>query len=259
MGSHRIAVTAAGSTQKVIEISLSNKVKGSSTMFSKFVLSMGLIFAAIADLIGGAAVDAAGICAGCAQESDVNQDIVDFAMAQLSYGDCQRGSAQIHNFKSQVVAGTKYSFDISLDPSKCDKDAESERTTCHIKVINVPWLGKQEVLWDETTCEKQAVESAPISPCVGCSQESEVNQDIVDFAMAELSYGDCQRGSAKIENFESQVVSGTLYSFDISLTPSQCDEDADDEKTTCHIKVLNVPWLGKQEVLWDRSTCSQPE
>ena len=55
----------------------------------------------------------------------------------------------------QVVAGTKYSFDISLDPSKCDKDAESERTTCHIKVINVPWLGKQEVLWDETTCEKQ--------------------------------------------------------------------------------------------------------
>ena len=40
---------------------------------------------------------------GCAQESDVNQDIVDFAMAQLSYGDCQRGSAQIHNFKSQVL------------------------------------------------------------------------------------------------------------------------------------------------------------
>ena len=33
-------------------------------MFSKFVLSMGLIFAAIADLIGGATVDAAGICAG---------------------------------------------------------------------------------------------------------------------------------------------------------------------------------------------------
>jgi len=64
MGSHRIAVTAAGSTQKVIEFSLSNKVKGSSTMFSKFVLSMGLIFAAIADLISGTAVDAAGICAG---------------------------------------------------------------------------------------------------------------------------------------------------------------------------------------------------
>jgi len=230
-----------------------------SMMFSKWVVTAGLIIAAITDLIGAASADPAAVCAGCAQESDVNQDIVDFAMAELSYGDCQRGSATVHNFKSQVVAGTKYSFDISLDPSQCDKDAESERTTCHIKVISVPWLGKQEVLWDETTCDKQTSDKDPIVPCVGCSQESEVNQDIVDFAMTKLSFGDCQRGSAQVDNFQSQIVSGTIYSFDISLNPSQCDEDADDERKTCHIKVLNVPWLGKQEVLWDRSTCDQPE
>merc|ERR1712064_75690 len=84
-----------------------------SMMFSKLVMTAGLIIAAITDLIGAASADPAAVCAGCAQESDVNQDIVDFAMAELSYGDCQRGSATVHNFKSQVVAGTKYSFDIS--------------------------------------------------------------------------------------------------------------------------------------------------
>ena len=41
--------------------------------------------------------------------------------------------------------------------------------------------------------------------CPGCPTDSEVNKDIVEFVMTELSYGDCHRSNVKVENFKTQV------------------------------------------------------
>ena len=41
--------------------------------------------------------------------------------------------------------------------------------------------------------------------CPGCPTDSEVNRDIVEFVMTELSYGDCHRSNVRVENFKAQV------------------------------------------------------
>ena len=49
----------------------------------------------------------------------------------------------------------------------------------------------------------------PVPPsCPGCYKPSEVNQEIVDFALSELQSGDqgkCSSGVSRVENFQSQV------------------------------------------------------
>ena len=42
--------------------------------------------------------------------------------------------------------------------------------------------------------------------CPGCPTDSEVNRDIVEFVMTELSYGDCHRSNVRVENFKTQVL-----------------------------------------------------
>merc|ERR1712020_128359 len=51
-------------------------------------------------------------CAGCPEQTEVDQEIVDFVMSELSYGDCARNSLAVTNFQSQVVAGLRYKFDL---------------------------------------------------------------------------------------------------------------------------------------------------
>ena len=104
------------------------------------------------------------------------------------------------------MAGTKYIFDLVENPSEC-LDGENGRTeeTCHVEVLSQPWMDSTEVLWDQTTCTRLEEEEESI-PCLGCVDDSEVDQDIVEFVMTELSYGDCQRSNVKVENFQSQVI-----------------------------------------------------
>ena len=45
----------------------------------------------------------------------------------------------------------------------------------------------------------------PSAPCAGCASAVEVDQEIVSFALAELSYGECQLNSVRVENFKQQV------------------------------------------------------
>ena len=45
----------------------------------------------------------------------------------------------------------------------------------------------------------------PSVPCAGCAYAVEVDQAIVSFALAELSYGECQLNSVTVENFKQQV------------------------------------------------------
>merc|ERR1712227_1198162 len=183
---------------------------------------------------------------GCIEDRKVNQEIVEFAMTELNYGDCQRSNYKVENFQSQVVAGTKYSFDFVWSAGQCGNNEEGR---CHIEVLSQPWLDNTEVLWDETTCKS----------CVGCSVPSPVEQEIVEFAMSELSYGDCLRSNVEVINFKSQVVAGIKFMFDLVLPPGQCGNK---EEKSCHIEVLNnmeilhgIPW--NLEILSDETTCKR--
>ena len=53
--------------------------------------------------------------------------------------------------------------------------------------------------------------------------------------MAELSYGDCARNSLAVTNFQSQVVAGLRYKFDLEAVASaQCGDGAAE---SCHVEV----------------------
>jgi len=96
---------------------------------------------------------------------------------------------------------------------------------------------------------------APQGGCVGCPQEAEVNQDIVDFVYSELSLGDCQKQAVSVKNFQSQVVAGVRYKFDlVSGESSECGLTGEAE---CHVEVYNVPWMGTTEILWDATSCER--
>merc|ERR1712061_585553 len=92
--------------------------------------------------------------------------------------------------------------------------------------------------------------------CAGCPEQTEVDQEIVDFVMAELSYGDCARNSLAVTNFQSQVVAGLRYKFDLEAAAStQCGDGAAE---SCHVEVYSVPWRGTKEIIWDATTCTRP-
>ena len=61
------------------------------------------------------------------------------------------------------------------------------------------------------------IASSPSSPvCAGCPTATGVNQDIVNFAMTQLNWGECQKKNVKVENFQSQVCKvGTLMGKDV--------------------------------------------
>ena len=93
------------------------------------------------------------------------------------------------------MSGLLYSFDL-VSTGGCG-DTDQEGTTCHMEVYTVPWKNSTEILWNKSTCIKNVV--------IGAKEEVEVDQTIVDFVMSELSYGDCQKNSVKVENFHKQV------------------------------------------------------
>merc|ERR1712126_71785 len=80
--------------------------------------------------------------------------------------------------------------------------------------------------------------------CPGCPTDSEVNNEILDLVMTELSYGDCQRSNVKVEKFKSQVVSGIKYMFELVQSAGKCG-NSDGEEKKCHVEVWSQPWLSK--------------
>ena len=111
--------------------------------------------------------------------------------------------------------------------------------------------------------------------CCGWSEAAEVNQDIVDFVFSELSLGDCQKEAVRVDNFQSQLVAGKRYKFDlVSGENSECGLTGQAAET-CHVEVrqeiiqrmmgntssyfqvYNVPWMGTTEILWDATSCQR--
>merc|ERR1712154_164938 len=91
--------------------------------------------------------------------------------------------------------------------------------------------------------------------CAGCPVTAEVNQEIVDFAVSELQGGEqgkCLRKVIKVENFESQVVAGMLYKFDLVLKHDHKEADtcikASGEEERCKVEVYDIPWQQQREL-----------
>ena len=56
-----------------------------------------------------------------------------------------------------------------------------------------------------THCVTKPDVITPKPGCIGCPMPAEVDQEIVNFALAELSWGDCHMKQAWVENFKHQV------------------------------------------------------
>ena len=102
-----------------------------------------------------------------------------------------------------------HSFDLvsSGDRHTC---LSEDLVTCNIKVYNAPWQIPIKVLWDRSTCKPLTTKPDTTTPepgCLGCPMPAEVDQEIVNFALAELSWGDCHMKQAWVENFKHQVTS----------------------------------------------------
>ena len=83
-----------------------------------------------------------------------------------------------------------------------------------MEVYSVPWRNTMEMLWEQTTCSREDPELDPASPpCVGCAENTEVDRDILDFALSQLSYGECEKNSISVQNFQKQVGEMKTYSL----------------------------------------------
>jgi len=98
--------------------------------------------------------------------------------------------------------------------------------------------------------------------CPGCTKETAVNKDIVDFALQELvgaENGLCKKSVIRVENFTSQVVAGTLYKFNLVLehspdNPNNCGVPSSSPEN-CHMEVYDIPWENKKSIRWDQVDC----
>ena len=100
---------------------------------------------------------------------------------------------------------------------------------------------------------------------------------MVDFALAELNWGDCHKNSVTVENFKTQVtvvviylltnrcyllwhkvVSGTIHSFDL-MSSGDRHSCLTADLMSCHMSVYSQPWTDTLQVNWDSSTCDKAE
>ena len=94
MGSDRSTI------QDITSVRTTVAIRGGDTMSGvAMVTTLGLL----ASLPGLLAVP---MLLGAPEAVEVDQTIVDFAMSQLSYGDCQKNNVQVENFKKQASSHT---------------------------------------------------------------------------------------------------------------------------------------------------------
>jgi len=101
---------------------------------------------------------------------------------------------------------------------------------------------------------------------LGLSRE---NFEIVDFSFEQLgvafqlgAVGSCKQQIKAVNNFQEQVVAGSLYTFDLVLEDDFRNAPGcpytDQSDNTCRMVVLERVWENFREVQWlDGSTCQQ--
>jgi len=194
--------------------------------------------------------------------TEAQQAIVDLAFGQLAAGNgCYGQVEKVHNFKQQVVAGTRFTFDLEMGPNQNRTDCPSAPPgapalqVCHMVVWQKVWENYTEVQWDQVNCtrpgvvlileavpepvgtarqeteaqktepqdtENKSQETETEPPRAGAPHGAPVVQEIVDFAFAQLATGDtCRSRIVQVKNFVEQVVAGIIYSFDLELGPAE--------------------------------------
>ena len=111
----------------------------------------------------------------------------------------------LYSLLNEQLVDATVSFDLvsSGDRHPC---LSEDLATCHIKVYNRPWQIHMFVLWERSTCKSlKPDETTP--GCLTCPMPAKVDQKIVNFALAELSWGDCHMKQSLVENFKSYVIS----------------------------------------------------
>ena len=117
--------------------------------------------------------------------------------------------------------------------------------------------GKNDIMDIRGPFNRASASPAPQGGCCGRPKAAEVNQEIVDFVFSELSLGDCQREAVRVDNFQSQVVAGIRYKFDlVSGENSECGLTGQAAET-CHVEVYTRPWMGTTEIIWDATSCQR--
>ena len=78
----------------------------------------------------------------------------------------------------------------------------------------------------------------------------------MDFALAELNWGDCHKIETSVEDFMKAEggTAGIRYSFNLEGSGDKLEcltEDLD----SCSVSVYSEPWKKKMSVNWYKSTC----
>ena len=83
-----------------------------------------------------------------------------------------------------------------------------------------------------------------------------VDQKIVDFALAELNWGDCHKKDSRVEDFKTTEggIPGILYTFHLEGSGDKL-ECLTEDLNSCSISVYSEPWKKKMSVNWYKSTC----
>jgi len=192
-------------------------------------------------------------CAGCASEANINDQpnkrrIKNAALRhctrllQIEYGICPPGSpscdgeiSKVDNFKTQVVSGTNYIMDLTVtfdgDDYICRDLTLYESFSCK-RASCMESINEESV--QLITVRRPDPPGPP--PCAGCPSEANINDQpnrrrIKNAALRDctrllqIEYGICPPGSpscdgeiTKVDNFKTQVVSGTNYIMDLTVS-----------------------------------------
>merc|ERR1711970_8160 len=187
---------------------------------------------------------------------------------------CIRNIVNVGKFTQQVVAGTLYDVDITIEGHESN-DAScgslNSRTTCTMQVLDVPWESGKSLLWKESTCDN--AESFIEPPILGGHQEirgdfTKDQQEVVDFIKNNFNgipggpIIKCIREILSVDKFTEQVVAGTLYNLDLTIKGHDSNDASCgrfNERTSCKLQVLDVPWEDGKSIRWEESTCAHPE
>jgi len=106
--------------------------------------------------------------------------------------------------------------------------------------------------------------AAPSS--LGSSSQAEIDAEAESLAswavgkLAALDGGICGKDLASVEKYQTQVVAGTLHTFELLVShspsnPASCNSpESGTEK--CKLVVFEQVWTNTKEVDWNRSNCN---
>ena len=186
-----------------------------------------------------------GGCGGCLSEATIDDQenaselkregveackrllINEFGLCPPGSRNCQASLRQVDNFQTQVVAGTNYIMDLTLE-------LNGQEYQCTEITLYEPLSGGLESIRESDVNVLELSVPEPIG-CPGCAfQQSLEDQEnalelkregveackrllINEFGLCPPGSRKCQASLRQVDNFQTQVVAGTNYIMDLTL------------------------------------------